>query len=212
MQAIQVPPEIAGYIAELQEQLRLLSDRAASRTAELHAARARIGLIEGRIRNLEASGQAKRKNPEKGKGRAEGRTPSGPTFTTRRSRLAAQALAQRETPAMNRFPTGLLAAFLAVFLWRSFLIPVAASLLLASWAPASAAACMARESLVGYLAERFAEQPRAVGLILDRRVMELFVSARGTWSIVLTDPRGIACLVMAGDGWDQVPAAPAPEF
>ena len=71
---------------------------------------------------------------------------------------------------------------------------------------------MARESLVGYLAERFAEQPQAVGLILDRRIMELFVSARGTWSIVLTDQRGIACLVMAGDGWDQVPAAPAPEF
>ena len=98
---------------------------------------------------------------------------------------------------MNRFPTWLLAAFLAVFLWTT---------------PASTAACMARESLVGYLAERFAEQPQAVGLILDQRIMELFVSARGTWSIVLTDQRGIACLVMAGDGWDQVPAAPAPEF
>jgi len=112
MQAIHLPPEIAGYIAELQEQLRILSDRAAGRTAELHAARARIGLIEGRIRNLEASGQAKRKSPEKGNRRAQGRTPSrlrrsetapasprraGPTFTTRRSRLAAQAPAQRET-------------------------------------------------------------------------------------------------------------------
>lgn len=90
------------------------------------------------------------------------------------------------------------AALGAAFLWVS---PIKAQ-----------APCMAHETLTAYLAERFAEQPRGLGLITDQRVMELFVSAEGTWSVVLTDRHGIACLVMAGEGWDQVPAPPAPEF
>jgi hypothetical protein len=71
---------------------------------------------------------------------------------------------------------------------------------------------MAHEDLTAYLAEKFAERPNGLGLIRDQRVMELFVSATGTWSVVLTDTRGIACLVMAGESWDRVPAPPTPEF
>jgi hypothetical protein len=82
---------------------------------------------------------------------------------------------------------------------------------LATW-PARAAPCMAHETLAGYLAERFAERPHGLGLIRDQHVLELFVSAGGTWSIVLTDSRGVACLVMAGESWDQVPPPPTPEF
>jgi len=85
MQAIQLPPEIGGYIAELKEQILLLSDRAAGRTAELHAARSRIALLEGRVRNLERSGKAKGKKPASGNRRTHPAAPVNETADGGRS-------------------------------------------------------------------------------------------------------------------------------
>ena len=43
------------------------------------------------------------------------------------------------------------------------------------------------------------------------RVFEVFASKAGTWSIVITGPDGLACLVAVGNGWHDVPPAPAGE-
>lgn len=79
--------------------------------------------------------------------------------------------------------------------------------------PSHAAVCMKHKTLVGYLSAKFNEQPKAVGLVASAGLMEVYVSAEGTWTIVMTTPQGIACIVAAGDTWEDVKSSPvAPEF
>ena len=72
---------------------------------------------------------------------------------------------------------------------------------------ADAAVCMQHKTLVSYLTERFDETPRALGLVASRNVMEVYVSEKGTWTIVMTTAQGIACIVAAGDTWEEVKVA-----
>jgi hypothetical protein len=85
------------------------------------------------------------------------------------------------------------------------LIAAAAALLaLAMQVPAQAAVCMERGQLTSYLAGKFKEAPRAAGLVADRGVMEVYVSSTGTWTIVITSVSGTACIVAAGDAWEEI--------
>ena len=86
----------------------------------------------------------------------------------------------------------------------SALIPIAVA---ASTVPASAAVCMDHKTLTSYLDKKFKEQPRAVGLIESRNLMEVFVSQNGTWTIVMTSTQGVACIIAAGDTWEDVKLA-----
>jgi hypothetical protein len=72
---------------------------------------------------------------------------------------------------------------------------------------ADAAVCMEHKMLVSYLTERFDETPRALGLVASRNVMEVYVSEKGTWTIVMTTTQGVACIVAAGDTWEDVKVA-----
>ena len=45
-----LPPELRGYIAELQKQIEVLSARAALRSAELFAARQELELLRAELR------------------------------------------------------------------------------------------------------------------------------------------------------------------
>lgn len=72
---------------------------------------------------------------------------------------------------------------------------------------ALAATCMSHKALVSYLTEKFDESPRALGLVASRNVMEVFVSEKGTWTIVMTSTRGVACIVAAGDTWEDIDVA-----
>ncbi len=45
-----LPPELRGYIAELQKQIEVLSARAACRAAELFAARQELELLRAELR------------------------------------------------------------------------------------------------------------------------------------------------------------------
>lgn len=69
--------------------------------------------------------------------------------------------------------------------------------------PAVAAAqCAARTDMVKALNEKFRENEAARGLINPSVVVEIFVSEKGTWTILATDTRGQSCIITAGDGWD----------
>jgi hypothetical protein len=75
--------------------------------------------------------------------------------------------------------------------------------LLAINLPASAAVCMNHKNLVSFLSDRYSEAPRALGLVEDRGLMEVYVSDKGTWTIVMTTAQGIACILAAGDTWEE---------
>lgn len=65
--------------------------------------------------------------------------------------------------------------------------------------------CGARESLVERLEVRFKESETAYGITGNGMVAELFVSAEGSWTLVLTRPDGISCLMAAGQNWEMLP-------
>lgn len=76
----------------------------------------------------------------------------------------------------------------------------------AAWAQS---ACMARDALLKKLSQKYRETPIAVGLANNGQVVELMSSPGGlTWTLVVTTPSGISCLIASGHAWNK---APAPE-
>lgn len=72
-------------------------------------------------------------------------------------------------------------------------------------AGAAGAVCAPRDQMVERLLERFQETPEGMGLDADARVVELWSSDAGSWSLVVTDARGRACIVAAGEAWQPAP-------
>jgi hypothetical protein len=73
-----------------------------------------------------------------------------------------------------------------------------------------AARCEQRQKVVQVLNKQFKEQPRAMGLVANRMVMELYVAKSGTWSLVLTGANGVSCLVVAGNSFEAIARPPGP--
>ena len=68
-------------------------------------------------------------------------------------------------------------------------------------------ACGTYDSVVSRLAERYGEARQGRGLS-NGFVIELFASEEtGTWTVLRTDVRGIACLLGAGDNWESIQPA-----
>jgi hypothetical protein len=65
--------------------------------------------------------------------------------------------------------------------------------------------CDTREAVIALLAERYGETRRAVGIAGQAAVMELYAAdATGTWSITMTLPDGMMCLMASGSGYEAV--------
>ncbi len=84
------------------------------------------------------------------------------------------------------------------------------AMMLVMWStfdPAAAqTACTMRSAVAERLAEDYAEAPVAAGLASSGAVFEVFTSGDGaTWTIVLTQPDGMTCLVAAGEAWTTLP-------
>lgn len=77
--------------------------------------------------------------------------------------------------------------------------------------PAQAAMCGPRNEIVGAITgEKFKESRVGIGIIGKSTVMEVYASAGGeTWTILLTTPNGITCILTTGKGWQQFKAEPA---
>ncbi|MFQ5624638.1 MAG: hypothetical protein ACE5FS_14730 [Paracoccaceae bacterium] len=79
-------------------------------------------------------------------------------------------------------------------------------------APAHAIAiCAPRAIMVKSLAEGYQEHPAGIG-ITGAGVVELFTSEKSTWTLTLTVPKGLSCIVAVGESWETVPPPPPPEF
>jgi hypothetical protein len=65
--------------------------------------------------------------------------------------------------------------------------------------------CGPRDQLLKHLAQQFQESPTAIGLSGDGKAVELLTSTTGSWSLVVTAPRGMSCLVGSGEAWQAVP-------
>lgn len=71
------------------------------------------------------------------------------------------------------------------------------------------APCAARKEIVARLAERYGETLQSVGLDRNNAMLEVYASEAGSWTILVTNPEGLACLVASGQMWEPQ-AAPLP--
>ena len=61
--------------------------------------------------------------------------------------------------------------------------------------------CDMRKSLLAKLHNGYDEQPVASGLASTGNLVELLISAGGTWTILVTHPNGITCIAAVGEDW-----------
>ena len=66
--------------------------------------------------------------------------------------------------------------------------------------------CLPHDVAITELAKGYQEQSVGLGLgNAKEAVYELFVSERGTWTILITQPDGISCIAAHGDSWTSHP-------
>lgn len=87
-----------------------------------------------------------------------------------------------------------------------FAAGLAAAALFSSAGVASAAIpCGSHDAVAKALTTKFKEARRIMGVVNARAVMEIFMSPKGTWTVVVTDTTGVACIIAAGQDWQEVP-------
>jgi hypothetical protein len=87
---------------------------------------------------------------------------------------------------------------------------VAAAALIAAPALAQTAgpgpACVKRADLLKHLEAKYHEAPAAVGIADNGALLEVFASKSGeTWTVTVTMPNGISCMVASGQQWQDLP-------
>jgi hypothetical protein len=78
-------------------------------------------------------------------------------------------------------------------------------LIFAGSAASAGPQCAARDQMVTVLSDRYGETRRGLGVAANNSVMELFASAEtGSWTITVTMPDGLMCLVATGQSFEAV--------
>lgn len=88
---------------------------------------------------------------------------------------------------------------------------IAAAVAACAAAPAVAQPqCDQRESVLKVLQQKYKEAPVALGVTHNGGLVEVLSTGNGTtWSIIVTTPEGMSCLVAAGEGWRAMEAIAA---
>ena len=67
--------------------------------------------------------------------------------------------------------------------------------------PSAQGICDQRERVLGLLAETYQESPVGVGVTTRGILVEVWSDDTGkAWTIVITSPQGISCLLLTGEG------------
>ena len=88
---------------------------------------------------------------------------------------------------------------------------MAAGLIGTASVPATAqTVCGKRADIINQLERKYGETRRSLGVQQGRGVVEIFASAKtGSWTILVTDPRGMSCLMAAGEAFELEDVATA---
>lgn len=90
---------------------------------------------------------------------------------------------------------------------RGVLPLVALTAIMVSATPAAAqGVCAERNSLVTKLQQDFSEAPSAAGISDSGAVIEVLSARDGkTWTILMTTPDGVSCVLATGEAWERAP-------
>ena len=76
-------------------------------------------------------------------------------------------------------------------------------------APASSAenVCGKRDDIISRLENGYQEFNSAMGMSTNGGLVELYTSEDGTWTLMLSQPDGVSCLIAAGQNWESFNSA-----
>ncbi len=87
-------------------------------------------------------------------------------------------------------------------------LAVSLHLVSAPMAAAQSQNCAPRDLVVKRLAEKYGESRQSIGMGQQGMVMETFASAEtGSWTITVTTPNGMTCLVASGQSYEVLAEA-----
>ena len=65
--------------------------------------------------------------------------------------------------------------------------------------------CASRDALVKALANKHDEHLSGLGIVTETQILEVFVSALGTWTITISNfIDGMTCVMASGKHWETV--------
>ena len=100
-------------------------------------------------------------------------------------------------PSYRRIATAVRIALLALLLLLAYV----------SYAQAQPQ-CDQRDNVLETLQSKYREKPVALGVTHNGGLVEVLTTFNGnTWSIIVTTPQGMSCLVAAGEGWKTLVGA-----
>jgi hypothetical protein len=86
-------------------------------------------------------------------------------------------------------------------MWKTLALGIGFALV-ASTASAQSQPCDERDRVLELLAKKYKETPVAAGVTNTGGLVEVLTDGKSrTWTIIVTTPQGISCLVAAGEGW-----------
>lgn len=65
--------------------------------------------------------------------------------------------------------------------------------------------CGERKVIMLSLEKTFSEAPVSMGLASNGAMIEVFASSSGSFTILLTRPDGVSCVMAAGENWENLP-------
>ena len=91
-------------------------------------------------------------------------------------------------------------------------LPIFVSMSMCAAAPVTAQSnCSPRDQVVERLASKYGESRQSIGMAPKGRVVEVYASLEtGTWTITVTMPNGITCLVASGQSFENLDEAVEP--
>ena len=79
-----------------------------------------------------------------------------------------------------------------------------AFILFLSFPVAAQTVCGIHQVVLDKLKSTFDEEPAGRGLAKNGGVLEIYTSPEGTWTITLTRPDGLSCLMETGEFWETL--------
>lgn len=88
---------------------------------------------------------------------------------------------------------------------KNLLLATSALILLTTTAFAQGRNCGPRDAVAARLAEGYGETRQSIGLGANNAVIEVWASDEtGSWTITVTQPNGLACLVASGQAFERL--------
>lgn len=69
--------------------------------------------------------------------------------------------------------------------------------------------CGSHDKVIKFLGDKYNETKVGMGLLSSGRMMELYISKGGSWTMLLTSPDGTTCFGPVGKHWKRLHPKPA---